>query len=284
MTKLKFIGFLMIMLFSLNSFSQEIRNVRISQEGTNVVVLYDLDGKSSKHYNVNLFYTTDKGKSWRGPVKDVTGDVSYQAPGSNKKAFWDATSGNEAIDGAIQFKLTAETTTINDKVVEKTSLSEYYVKSKNRSDSRFGTIVEIGYGAVSIGGEIGSLNLIERFRLNPYFSLGIGTGLRIYNADNGAIIPIFTDFRANFRKKKTSPYLALGIGYSVGNDSGVFLKITPGESFNISKKSAINIGISYEMQNMNYTEKWYSLDYSNYSYHAENSLIQTLSLNVGISF
>jgi len=89
MTKFKYLISAIAVLFCLNSFGQEVTNVRISQDGTSIVVLYDLEGKNDR-YDVNLFYTTDDGKTWQGPLKNVTGDVAAQLAGKNKKAIWNA--------------------------------------------------------------------------------------------------------------------------------------------------------------------------------------------------
>ena len=106
MAKHKYIIFLIAVFFSMNSFGQEITNVRVSQDGSSVVVIYDLAGKKAM-YDINLFYTIDDGKTWTGPLKNVTGDVAYQLAGKNKKVIWNAVAEKGQIEGTIQFKLLA---------------------------------------------------------------------------------------------------------------------------------------------------------------------------------
>ena len=78
---------------------------------------------------------------------------------------------------------------------------------------------------------------------------------------------------------KISPYLSLGIGYSFDatNDFvgvGFLLNPTVGVSFKVSDKSAMNVGLGYEMQKMDFYGYYYS--------SSENS--GAISINVGISF
>lgn len=142
-------------------------------------------------------------------------------------------------------------------------------------------IVELGYqiGTGDYGMDRLKLNIINGCQINPYFSLGVGTGLRYYFDADAAVIPVFADFRANFIDNKISPYLSLGVGYSFDatNDFepvGFLLNPTVGISFKVSDKSAMNVGLGYEMQKMDF----YYYHYSS----SENS--GAISVNVGISF
>ena len=146
-------------------------------------------------------------------------------------------------------------------------------------------IVELGYqiGTGDYGMDRLKLNIINGYQINPYFSLGFGTGLRYYFDAEAALIPLFADFRANFIDNKISPYLSLGVGYSFDatNDFegvGFLLNPTVGVSFKVSDKSAMNVGLGYEMQKMKFYDYWYG---DTYTYN-ENS--GAISINVGISF
>jgi hypothetical protein len=88
------------------------------------------------------------------------------------------------------------------------------------------------------------VNIINGYQFNPYFSLGLGTGLRWYMYEGGSaiFIPIFADFRAIFKDKKISPYLSLGLGYSFdATDSfsglGILLKPSLGVTIKVSEKT-----------------------------------------------
>jgi len=157
--------------------------------------------------------------------------------------------------------------------------------SNSGLQSGYKGIVELGYqiGTGDYGMDRLKLNIINGYQINPYFSLGFGTGLRYYFDAEAALIPVFADFRVNFINNKISPYLSLGVGYSFDatNDFegvGFLLNPTVGVSFKVSDKSAINVGLGYEMQKMDF----YYGGYYVYNSSSENS--GAISINVGISF
>ncbi|MDY4789135.1 MAG: hypothetical protein SO179_01015 [Bacteroidales bacterium] len=157
--------------------------------------------------------------------------------------------------------------------------------SNSGLQSGYKGIVELGYqiGTGDYGMDRLKLNIINGYQINPYFSLGFGTGLRYYFDAEAALIPVFADFRANFMNNKISPYLSLGVGYSFDatNDFegvGFLLNPTVGVSFKVSDKSAMNVGLGYEMQKMDFYYYYYDGYYSS----SENS--GAISINVGISF
>lgn len=106
MGKFKYFIVIFTLFVRINGFSQEITNVKVSQEGTNVLVSYDLGGTPAI-YKVDVFYTSDDGKTWYGPLKHITGDVNNQTLGKNKKIFWNAGVEIGQIEGYVQFKLFA---------------------------------------------------------------------------------------------------------------------------------------------------------------------------------
>lgn len=180
--------------------------------------------------------------------------------------------------------------------IEKIAKEPFKGKSDNSTNntglkSGYKGIVEMGYqiGVGDYGMDRLKLDIINGFQINPYFSLGFGTGLRYYFDAEAAVIPIFADFRANFTDTKVSPYLSLGVGYSFDatnsfEDVGFLLNPTIGVSFKVSDKSAMNVGLGYEMQKM----KFYSLE--NYNYYYGYSLKENIEnsgafcINVGVSF
>ncbi len=154
MAKFIFIIFLIMTLFTVNSFGQEITNVKVSQDGTSVVVTYDLAGKKDR-YDVTLFYTLDDGKTWQGPLKNVTGDVAIQLAGTNKKVIWNAATEKVPIEGFIQFKLNAQSVNLKNQVADKpiaklTYSPEYYKYKKSKTIWLSGALVSGGIGVFSM--------------------------------------------------------------------------------------------------------------------------------------
>lgn len=173
--------------------------------------------------------------------------------------------------------------------IEKLTKEPYQGKS---GSALYSSGLKSGYmGVVELGYQIGvgyygmdrlKLNIINGYQINPHFSLGLGTGLRYYFDAEAVLIPIFADFRASFIVNKILPYLSLGVGYSFNATSGFegvgfLLEPSVGVSFKVSDKSAMNVGLGYEMQKMDF---YY--DYGNYYSSSENS--GAISINVGISF
>lgn len=159
--------------------------------------------------------------------------------------------------------------------------------SNSGLQSGYKGIVELGYqiGTGDYGMDRLKLNIINGYQLNPYFSLGLGTGLRYYFDAEAALIPIFADFRANFMDNNVSPYLSIGVGYSFDATNsfegvGFLLNPTIGVSFKVSEKSAMNVGLGYEMQRM----KFFYYDYDWYSFDEFTENSGAISINVGISF
>jgi hypothetical protein len=158
-------------------------------------------------------------------------------------------------------------------------------------------ISEIGYqfGVGTYGLDRLKLNIVNGYQFNPYLAIGFGTGLRYYFENRAALIPVFCDFRVNFKDKIVSPYLSVGAGYTFDatnsfEEVGFLFNPALGISFKVAENSAMNIGIGYEMQNMIF-EKFHDymsyIDYYNY-YHKyyQNFLSNSsaISLNVGISY
>jgi len=126
------------------------------------------------------------------------------------------------------------------------------------------------------------LNIINAYQINPNFSIGIGTGIRYYLSPNTTIVPLFADFRATLLKKSISPYFSLGAGYSFdasNNFDGVGFLVNPtvGARFMISEKTAINVGLGYEMQLMDF---YYAWSYN----HTSTRNSSALSIIAGITF
>lgn len=120
---MKYFIIIVIILFSglTSVFSQEVKNIRISQNGNRVNVLFDL-AETSKTYKVDLYVTTDDGITWTGPLKSVSGDVGNNVPfGSNRQIIWDIVSEKGLDEGYMQFKVVAESLNIEQASTGKTN-------------------------------------------------------------------------------------------------------------------------------------------------------------------
>ena len=103
---IKLVFFLLLSVFTaVCSFGQTVSNVDAYQEGKNIIITYDTD----KEGFVDLVYcSTDGGRTWGAPLKQVTGDVNKQVPAGSHRIVWDVLSEREKLSGAnICFKVVA---------------------------------------------------------------------------------------------------------------------------------------------------------------------------------
>ncbi|MDC8001627.1 hypothetical protein POV26_11305 [Aequorivita todarodis] len=149
-------------------------------------------------------------------------------------------------------------------------------------------IAEFGYqfGLGTYGMDRLKINLINGGQISPYFFIGGGTGLRYYFDAEAALIPVFVHARANVLDKKVSPYFALSVGYTfnASNDFetvGLLVSPATGVTFNVSESVALNVGLSYELQSMEFYDYYYYGGYSSDVYR-ENS--GALSIDFALSF
>ena len=149
-------------------------------------------------------------------------------------------------------------------------------------------IAELGYqfGLGDYGMDRLKINMINGGQISPYFFIGGGVGLRYYFDADAALIPVFVHARANVLDKKVSPYFALSIGYAfnASNDfEAVGLLVSPssGVTFNVSERVALNVGLSYEMQSMEFYDYDYYYGYQSDIYRKNSG---ALSIDFGLSF
>ncbi|MCF6359510.1 MAG: hypothetical protein L3J29_01970 [Cyclobacteriaceae bacterium] len=100
--------FLTLFLFSLSitTFAQQVENVVATQQGTNVIITYDLDGSPNNAYYVKLLMSKN-GQNFGQPLRHVTGDVGNAKAGSNKKIIWNAEKELSFYNGNAVFRVEA---------------------------------------------------------------------------------------------------------------------------------------------------------------------------------
>ena len=103
---IKLVFFLLLSVFTaVCSFGQTVSNVDAYQEGKNIIITYDIDKAGSVG---DVYCSTDGGRTWGVPLKQVTGDVNKQVPAGNHRIVWDVLSEREKLSGAnICFKVVA---------------------------------------------------------------------------------------------------------------------------------------------------------------------------------
>jgi hypothetical protein len=166
----------------------------------------------------------------------------------------------------------------------------------------------LAYHVNKFGMDFYALTIINCIRLNKNFSLGLGTGLRHnFNHNFGIIqppyehlmVPVFTDFRTYIQlNKSVSAYFAADIGCSFSKNhawgffsgkeftytNGVGLLINPvaGIAYRISSRSALNIGVGYEMYKVSYDFSYYSGKYL--VFDNGDKMAGSIGINAGVTF
>jgi len=119
MAKYTFLLILSVLFFNARfADGQEVKNIHVLQgEKNQVIVGYSLTGDNNQKFDVSLFYTTDNGNTWKGPLKNVIGDVGKEITrGNNKHIKWNITSENTITSGYMQFKVEAEPIFIKEEI------------------------------------------------------------------------------------------------------------------------------------------------------------------------
>lgn len=84
--------------------AQKVSNVSAEQVGKNIVVSYDLDKAST----ISVCYSTDGGKTFSQPIKQVTGDVGKNVSAGHKQIVWNVLNEVEKlVCSNLVFKVTA---------------------------------------------------------------------------------------------------------------------------------------------------------------------------------
>ncbi|MCL1937752.1 MAG: hypothetical protein FWF52_05070 [Candidatus Azobacteroides sp.] len=146
-------------------------------------------------------------------------------------------------------------------------------------------IIDVGYyfGVGNVKLDRLNLNIINGYQLNPYISLGIGTGVHYYIDDQSILIPFFADFRANFINGAVSPYLSFDIGYSFNakdnfRGAGIMLNPTLGVSYKFADGGEMHAGFGYQRQSVQFHSV---VDLFDYYPRADYG---SLAIKIGFSF
>ena len=86
--------------------SQTVQNVYATQSGNDILVNYTLE--TSSQCEVSLFFSSDSGVTWQGPLTDCTGDLGKNISGGQKQIKWNVLANRDQLVGkGFQFKIKA---------------------------------------------------------------------------------------------------------------------------------------------------------------------------------
>lgn len=102
-----FIALILITLITFRLTAQEIP-VRHEQEGSNIVIHYDLPGNPGDTYNIVVTCSENGGVTYGQPLRSLSGDAGPGIrPGQGKRITWSVVSDRDILEGNLKFKVTA---------------------------------------------------------------------------------------------------------------------------------------------------------------------------------
>lgn len=138
--------FLFVLCSAFFARAQEISNIRVTQTGNTVNILYNLSG-DGQVFKVDLYYTVDDGQTWKGPLNVVSGDVGESVlPGNNKRMSWNVLSEPGLEEGYLQFKVLAETTELPNPIQTGKQMSDVKI-----SKYKTGKAISLTLALASVG-------------------------------------------------------------------------------------------------------------------------------------
>ena len=131
-----------------------VSNVSFKQKGQQIEVSYNITGaKFFQFFNVDIYVSIDGGKTYQGPLKEVSGDVGKEIrTGAGKKVYWDVFNEMPDFGGNVAFDVRAI-------VMEKKLPNRFYTGYKGTYTAPIGVVA----------GLTGKTGFYVSARLNPVY-------------------------------------------------------------------------------------------------------------------
>lgn len=95
-------------LFFLRKTRLRYKNIALDTAKNALIFTYDLKASKRRYFRINLFYSANKGKSYKPPLRSLTGNRDSVKAGKNKKLVWSFYKDNPYFDGQnIVYKIEA---------------------------------------------------------------------------------------------------------------------------------------------------------------------------------
>jgi hypothetical protein len=109
MYKFTFIPLLLLFFCFSSVYSQTISKIRTVQSGNNIIINYSISGaKFNQVFNVSVYFSKDRGRTFLGPLSAVSGDVGKNVTPGNKEITWEVFREVADLEGDIVFDVRAE--------------------------------------------------------------------------------------------------------------------------------------------------------------------------------
>jgi len=124
-------------------FSQEIKNIKATAAADQITVSYTVSGlKFNQSLNISLYYSTDKGQTFTGPVTAVIGDVGKDIRNGNHQIIWDALKEVPFTQQDLVFDVRGE---LVEQKIEKSLFVSYVGNTTTYLGLRVGSIGKVGW-------------------------------------------------------------------------------------------------------------------------------------------
>lgn len=147
--------------------------------------------------------------------------------------------------------------------IQKTTKEQTYnsYRSLRNSAGRFSAFnIEPGYfGSINFGYEIGvgggddriKFDVVNGYRIQPEFSIGVGIGVKYFTNVEFATIPLYAHLRSDLLRQNVTPFIAFNIGYNISTKSilkgGLLAEPSVGIGIRMNRKSQLNISLGYSL-------------------------------------
>jgi hypothetical protein len=123
--------------------AQQIQDIKATAAADQITVSYTVSGlKFNQSLNISLYYSTDKGLTFTGPVTALTGDFDKDIRNGNHQIFWDALKEVPFTKQDLVFDVRGE---LIEEKIEKSLFVSYVGNTTTYMGLRVGMIGKIGW-------------------------------------------------------------------------------------------------------------------------------------------
>ncbi len=131
------------------------------------------------------------------------------------------------------------------------------------------------------------VSTVHGYQFIPQFYLGAGLEVAKNSFADSWYIPVFADFRTDWKFGRFTPFADVRVGYTLSDDGGFRFQPMVGHRFNWGRKVGVNLGIGLTLQNYKYYDGTTDVDpdggYIVYSRTSRKNIVG-FSLRLGIDF
>lgn len=172
-------------------------------------------------------------------------------------------------------------------------------KAQNSYGGGYRGLIDVGY-TVGVGDydfNRYELNTSHGYQFNPFFFLGVGTGLHYmseYETAGSSIgldyrksktdIPVFANIKCSMSKSKYAPFIDLKGGKYLTNNGGLYANISAGLRIATNEKNALNLSIGYTLQELEFETFDRFLGSNSMAYSRKGRVLETEGITIKLGY